>query len=86
MLFIYGIMGHTCAYVYRTHSGSVSELWSEELGRMIFVETMSLSRFREIQRSLRFDNSETRQAHLRNDNLAALRRLLDGSAENCLRW
>lgn len=71
--------------VYRAHGESVSELWSAEHGRKIFGETMSLSRFREIQRSLRFDNPETRQSRLRNDKLAAVRLLLDAFATNCQR-
>lgn len=71
--------------LYRAKGESLSELWSVVHGRQIFRNTMSLSRFREIQRCLRFDNPETRAARLRTDKLAAVRLILDGFTANSKR-
>ena len=60
----------------------MDELWSEEHGRKIFAETMPLSRFKKIRSNLRFDNTETRQARLARDKLAAIRLLLDVFIDN----
>lgn len=68
--------------VYRSSGESVEELWSKTDGRAVFPATMPLSTFTEIRRTLRFDNTNTRQARLRNDKLAANRLLLNGFNAN----
>lgn len=68
--------------VYKGHSESIDELWSAEHGRVIFAKTMSLTRFKDIRRFLRFDNRETRNGRLMRDKLAAVRMLLDGLVQN----
>ena len=49
----------------------IRELWSPESGRPIFCATMSLNRFKDIFRFLRFDNKNTRAARRETDKLAA---------------
>ena len=68
--------------VYKGHIESIDELFSEEHGRRIFRKTMTLTRFKEIRRFLRFDNRATRNARLQRDKLAAMRPLLDGLTSN----
>ena len=68
--------------VYRSSGESIEELWSKSCGRPIFSATMTLQRFVEIKRMLRFDNKDSRNARLRNDKMAANRILLDGFNSN----
>ena len=53
--------------------GPFRELLSPESGRPIFCATMSLNRFKDILRFLRFDNKNTRVARRETDKLAAFR-------------
>ena len=64
--------------VYKGHLESIDELFDEEHGRSIFRKTMTLTRFKELRRFLRFDNRATRASRLQRDKLAAVRLLLDG--------
>lgn len=68
--------------VYQSTGESVQELRSAASGRAVFSATMSLARFTEIRRTLRFDNTATRQARLRTDKLAAVRLIVDGFNNN----
>ena len=68
--------------VCKGHNEALDSLWSNETGRPLFRETMSLTRFRQIQRFLRFDNKETRNGRLVRDKLTAVRLLLDGFVDN----
>ena len=68
--------------VYKGKDEDLRELWNPVSGRPIFRDTMSINRFEEIRRMLRFDNRATRIASLRNDKLAANRLLLDGLVAN----
>ena len=54
-----------------------SNLWPP-----IFSQTMSVNRFEEIRRALRFDNPRTRQGGQIRNKLAAVRLLIDGFIEN----
>ncbi|XP_038554117.1 piggyBac transposable element-derived protein 4-like [Micropterus salmoides] len=63
------------AGVYRSKNESLTSLWEEETGRIIFRATMSLKKFRLISDNVRFDDKRTRRACFRNDKLAAFRTL-----------
>ena len=56
---------------------TLDELWSPETGRAIFMATMTLQRFRQIMRYLRFDDKTTRAVRVANDKLAAIRDIWD---------
>lgn len=68
--------------VYMASGESVDELWSKDHGRVMFSQTMPLSRFKSIRRHLRFDNPDTRGARGMRDKLAAVRLLIDGFVAN----
>ena len=68
--------------VFKSKNEELRELWNKETGRAIFRETMSINRFEEIRRMMRFDNRATRMTRLRNDRLAAVRLLIDGVVTN----
>ena len=59
--------------VHRAHVEPIREIWSREYGRPFFCATMSLNRFKDILRFLRFDNKNTRAARRETDKLAAFR-------------
>ena len=61
------------AGVHRTHVEPIREQWSPESGRSIFWATMSLNRFKDILRFLRFDNTNTRAAMRETDKLTVFR-------------
>ncbi len=63
------------AGVYRSRGESTRCLWDDRSGRAIFRATMSLSRFHEISRALRFDDKLQRPARHREDKLAPIRSL-----------
>ncbi|XP_028432779.1 piggyBac transposable element-derived protein 4-like [Perca flavescens] len=63
------------AGVYRSRGESTRCLWDNRSGRAIFRATMSLSRFHEISRALRFDDKLQRPACHREDKLAPIRSL-----------
>lgn len=63
------------AGVYRSRGESTRCLWDDRSGRAIFRATMSLSRFHEISRALRFDDKLQRPARHRDDKLAPIRSL-----------
>ncbi|KAI5087140.1 dual specificity protein phosphatase 26 isoform X1, partial [Silurus meridionalis] len=65
------------AGVYRSRNESTCSLWDDRRGRAIFKATMSLKRFHQISRALRFDDKVTRAARLRDDKLAPIRALWD---------
>lgn len=60
------------AGVYKSHNESTESLWSEENGRHIFRATMSLKRFKELSRVLRFDDRNRRR---KSDKLAPIQDL-----------
>lgn len=70
------------AGVYKSHGEAVKSLWNEEFGRPIFRATMSLERFVNITRVLRFDNRDDRPERRVKDKLAAIRVLWDKWVEN----
>ena len=49
------------------------DLWSNELGRSVYIATMSRNRFSELLRIIRFDDKNTRDARRVNDKFAPLR-------------
>lgn len=61
------------AGVYRGRLEPLEDLWSNETGRTIFAAVMSLKRFKQILRHLRFDNKATREQRRSVDKLAAFR-------------
>ena len=68
--------------VYKSKHQAVRQLWNPSYGPPIFAKTMSVNRFEEIRRALRFDNPVTRQSRIVRDKLAAVRLLIDGFIEN----
>lgn len=54
-----------------------SELWDDVNGRPVFRATMSLDRFKEITRCLRFDDKEDHVANRSRDKLAPIRTVFD---------
>jgi len=64
------------AGVFRSGFESVDELWSPD-GRPIFKATMSLKRFKQILRFIRFDNQATRATRQATDKLAAFRDIFE---------
>lgn len=63
------------AGVYRSKGESTHCMWNDRSGRTIFRATMSLQRFREISRALRFDNRRQRSGGQKEDKLAPIRSL-----------
>ena len=74
----YGLL--ILAGVYRSHGEDMTELWNDKLGRPIFRATMSLKRYKEITRFLRFDDREERKNLRQRDKLAAVRVIFDSIA------
>ncbi|XP_069612129.1 piggyBac transposable element-derived protein 4-like isoform X3 [Ranitomeya imitator] len=62
------------AGVYKSYGESTKSLWNSETGRHIFRATMSLERFHEISRVLRFDKTD-RSERRSTDKLAPIRDL-----------
>lgn len=52
-------------------------LWSERLGPLIYRATMSLNRFRQLRRSIRFDDATTRTQRKEKSKLAPIKDLWD---------
>lgn len=67
--------------VHKSKNQDVRDLWSSN-GPPIFAQTMSINRFEEIRRFLRFDNPATRAGRISRDKLAAVRLLIDGFVKN----
>ncbi|XP_070604145.1 NADH dehydrogenase (ubiquinone) complex I, assembly factor 6 isoform X1 [Erythrolamprus reginae] len=61
------------AGVYKSYGEATKSLWNPETGRHIFRATMSLERFHEISRVLRFDNKTDRSERRAKDKLAPIR-------------
>jgi len=61
------------AGVYRGRLEPLEDLWSKEHSRSIFAAVMTMKRFNEILRYLRFDNKSTRHQRRATDKLAAFR-------------
>lgn len=72
------------AGVYRSKGEALESLWDSVKGRPIFKATMSLKKFRNITRVLRFDNRQDREERRQRDKLAPIRILWD-KWENNLR-
>ncbi|KAM4036366.1 LOW QUALITY PROTEIN: piggyBac transposable element-derived protein 4-like [Anomaloglossus baeobatrachus] len=70
------------AGVYRSYCQSTSTLWDSETGRHIFRATMSVKRFHQISRVLRFDNKSNRIERRATDKLAPIRDLWNKWVEN----
>lgn len=65
------------AGVYKSHGESLLHLWDESNGRPIFRATMSLERFMNISRCLRFDSYIDREERRQRDKLAPIRKIWD---------
>lgn len=50
-------------------------LWNERLGPLVYRATMSITRFRQLRQSLRFDDPTTRAARRLNSKLAPIESL-----------
>jgi hypothetical protein len=61
--------------VWRSNNENLSELWASDTGRATFRATMTLSRFQELLRSIRFDDQQTREERRKTDKLAPIRDL-----------
>ncbi|KAM3934900.1 piggyBac transposable element-derived protein 4-like [Leptodactylus fuscus] len=61
------------AGVYKSYGESAKSLWNCETGRHIFRATMSLERFHDISRVLRFDSKTDRMERRAKDKLAPIR-------------
>lgn len=71
----YGLL--LLAGVYRSHHENLSELWDDRDGRPRFRATMSILRFRAINRCIRFDDKEERARSTTRDKLAPIRNVFD---------
>lgn len=68
------------------HGGkmNIEDFWNTDgTGIEIFRASMSLKRFRFLSRCIRFDNIHTREERKAQDNLAAIRTILDMFVSNC---
>jgi hypothetical protein len=65
------------AGVFRSAGEATEELWDPTDGRKIFRAVMSLKRFQQISRIIRFDNKDTRTARRARDRLAPIRDVFD---------
>ena len=65
------------AGVYRSAGEATQELWHVSDGRKIFRAAMSLKRFKQISRVLRFDDKESRAGRRAKDKLAPIREVFD---------
>lgn len=65
------------AGVFKSCNESTESLWDSQKGRAVFRATMSLQRFFQISRVLRFDDRETRSCRKQSDKFAAIRSLWD---------
>lgn len=61
------------AGVFKFNNESTESLWNAEKGRHIFRATMSLQRFEQISKVLRFDRRDTRVQRRAKDKLAPIR-------------
>nr|XP_061796549.1 piggyBac transposable element-derived protein 4-like [Nerophis lumbriciformis] len=60
------------AGMYRSRNESTLSLWDKDLGRPIFVQTMSHGRFGQINRALRFDDKLLRPRRHHSDKLSPI--------------
>ncbi|KAF7235524.1 PiggyBac transposable element-derived protein 4 [Varanus komodoensis] len=74
------------AGLYRGHHETLEELWDSVSGRTFFRATMSLRRFSDITRFLRFDNKATRDSRRASDKLAAFRDVWAMFVEQLSKW
>lgn len=75
------------AGVYHGGRTSIFEFWSTDgTGLDIFPATMALRRFRFLMRCLRMDNVRTREERKSQDNLAAVRNVLEKVVGNCQKY
>lgn len=65
------------AGVYRSRNEATASLWNSHTGRAIFRATMSLQRFHDISRIVRFDDKPSRPQRRQKDKLAAIREIWD---------
>lgn len=65
--------------VFRAHNQVLEELWEDGVGPAVFSATMSLKRFKNINRVLRFDDRTNRD---KNDRFAPIREIWDMWTEN----
>jgi hypothetical protein len=63
--------------VWKSSQEDLSEIWASNTGRPIFRATMTLARFRELLRHLRFDDRNTREQRASEDKLAPIRDVWD---------
>lgn len=61
------------AGVFRSHGEALESLWDDSKGRPIFRSTMTLRRFQNISRVLRFDKKSDRNERRARDKLAPIR-------------
>lgn len=65
------------AGVYRSKGEDLTELWDDHHGRPIFRAAMSITRFRAINRCIRFDDKEERISEPVRHKLAPIRNVFD---------
>nr|XP_054592545.1 piggyBac transposable element-derived protein 4-like [Nothobranchius furzeri] len=65
------------AGVYQSKGESTCSLWDDHCGRAIFLATMSHTKFKMINSTLRFDDELNRPSRLRQDKLAPIRSIWD---------
>lgn len=67
----------------RSWDVNVRELFLSKFSHPRYKATMSVNRFEDIRRMLRFDDKRTRQARLENDHMAAFRYIWELFVANC---
>ena len=61
----------------------VKQLWSKELGQLIFRNTMSRNRYQEIMKHLRFDDFFNRRQRRETDKFCLISEVWNYFIENC---
>lgn len=70
------------AGVFRSYGEFIGELWDDFTGRTVFRATMSMKRFKEITRMMRFDDKGDRAERRSRDKLAPIREVFDKWSQN----
>ena len=65
---------------------STRELFGYDFSNPMYKATMSVERFEDIRRFLRFDDKRTREFRLQTDHMAAFRYIWDLFISNCKKW
>ena len=65
---------------------STHELFGNDFSKLMYKATMSVERFEDIRRFLRFDDKRTREFRLQTDHMAAFRYIWELFISNCKKW